>query len=87
MTADNEVDHAEIAQTAQRTVEREALRKVRKTLDQEQQAREVERKTLRKVLIVCAALALLALLFIASLVFSGREAQKGPAVNLPAAAK
>lgn len=81
------IDRDAIADNAQRTVERVALRKVRKTLDGMERAAAEQRKLLRRVLIACAVLALVGALFARGLFFAGREGPRGPAIQLPAASK
>jgi hypothetical protein len=82
-----DVDRDAIAENAQRTVERTALRKVRKTLNGIERAAAEQRKQLRRVLIACAVLALVGALFAWGLFFAGREGPKGPAIELPAASE
>ena len=72
----NDIDRVAIEEHAQRTVERTALRKVRKTLDQIEQAEAAGRRTLRYVLIVCAVLALLGAWYFWGTIFSGRDLPK-----------
>jgi len=81
------IDRAAIAEHAQRTVERSALRKVRKALDGIERAAARQRRLLRSVLLACAALVVLGAWLIWALIFAGREPPAGPGVELPAAAK
>src|ERR1035437_3720766 len=55
----NDIDRAAIEEHAQRTVEQTALRKVRRTLDEIENAEAAGRRTLRYVLIACAILAVI----------------------------
>lgn len=55
----NDIDRAAIEEQAQRVAEQAALRKVRKTLDQIEHAESAERRTLRRILLVCAILVVL----------------------------
>jgi hypothetical protein len=79
----NDIDRAAIEEHAQRTVERTALRKVRKTLDQVEEAEAASRRTLRNVLIACALLAVLGTWFFWGLVFNGRDLPKEPPMKIP----
>ncbi len=79
----DDIDRAAIEEHAQRTAEQTALRKVRKTLDRIDQARAAERRTLRRVLIVCGILALLGAGLLWELVFSGRDFSKAPRFQVP----
>ena len=79
----NDVDRAAIEEHAQRTAEQTALRKVRKTLDRIEEGETAERRTLRKVLIVCAILAALGAWFFWWLIFSGRGLPKEPPLKIP----
>ncbi|HEY5290796.1 MAG TPA: hypothetical protein VIJ43_00625 [Burkholderiales bacterium] len=81
----NDIDRAAIEEHAQRTVERTALRKVRRTLDQIEEAEAAGRRTLRYVLIACAILAVIGAWFFWGLVFSGRELPKDPPMKVPSA--
>jgi fatty acid desaturase len=85
--APDDIDRAAIAENAQRTVERSALRKVRKALDSIERAQADKRKLLRNVLLACAALALVGAWLVWTLIISGREPPVGPGIELPAAAK
>ena len=82
-----DIDRAAIAENAQRTVERSALRKVRKTLDGIERAEADKRKLLRNALLACAALVLVGAWLVWTLIFSGREPPAGPGIELPAAAR
>ena len=85
MNADtqNDIDRAAIAEHAQRTVERTALRKVRRTLDQIDEARARQRRTLRIALIGCAALVVLGGWLLWTLMFGNRDLSKGPPIEVP----
>ena len=85
MEPPRDIDHAAIEEHAQRTVEQTALRKVRKTLDEIERAQSAERRTLRKVLVVCALLALLGAWLSWELVFSDRGMPKPQPIEIPAA--
>ncbi len=78
-----DIDRAAIGEHAQRTAEKTALRKVRKTLDKIEQAETSERRTLRKVLVVAGVLALLGIGFFSWLIFSGRGLPKEPPLQVP----
>ena len=77
------IDRAAIMDHAQRTAEQTALRKVRKTLDRIEQAESAERRTLRKVLIVCALLLALGSWLFWELLFSDRGMPKPPPMKIP----
>jgi len=79
----DEIDHAAIEEHAQRTTERTALRKVRKALDRIEATEAAERRSLRKVLVVCALLAVLGGWFFWWLIFSDRGMPKPPPMNIP----
>ena len=83
----DEFDQAVIAEHAQRTVERSALRKVRKALDQIDAAEISERRALRKVLLLCVLLALLGGWFFWGLIFGDRVGDRGlpkpPPMKIP----
>ncbi len=79
----NDIDRAAIEEHAQRTVERTALRKVRKTLDQIDEAEAAGRRTLRRVLVACAILAVLGASLVWWLVFSGRDLPQASPMKLP----
>lgn len=81
----NDIDRAAIEEHAQRTVEQTALRKVRKTLDEIKQAEAAGRRTLRKVLIACALLAVLGAWFFWGFVFSGGDLPKQQPMKAPGA--
>ncbi|MBE0619864.1 MAG: hypothetical protein IH605_04665 [Burkholderiales bacterium] len=79
----NDIDRAAIEEHAQRTTEQTALRKVRKALDRMEEAEIAERRTLRRILIVCGILAALVAWFFWWLIFSGRDLPKEPPLKLP----
>ena len=81
----NDIDRAAIEEHAQRTVERTALRKVRRTLDQIEEAEAAGRRTLRYVLIACAIFAVIGVLTFVGLMFSGRDPPKAPPMKVPSA--
>lgn len=81
----NDIDRAAIEEHAQRTVEQTALRKVRRTLDEIEQAEAVGRRTLRRVLIACALLAVLGAWIFWAFVFSSGDLPKQPPMKLPGA--
>lgn len=83
MEPPQDIDHAAIEEHAQRTVEQTALRKVRKTLDEIEQAQTAERRILRKILAVCALLALLGAWLSWELVFSDRGMPKQQTMEIP----
>ena len=78
-----DIDRAAIAAHAQRTVEQTALRKMRKTLDGIKETETAERRSLRRVLIVCAILAVLGALMFWSLIFGGREMPERSPMKVP----
>ena len=80
----NDIDRAAIEAHAQRTTEQTALRKVRKTLDRIEEAETAERRSLRKILIVCGILAALGAWFFWWLIFSGRDLPQEPPLKVPA---
>lgn len=79
----DDIDNAAIQENAQRTAERTALRKVRKALDRIDAAETAERRTLRKVLVVCVLLAVLGGWFFWWLIFSDRGMPKPPPMKIP----
>lgn len=79
----NDIDRAAIEEHAQRTVEQTALRKVRKTLDEIEEAEATRRRTLRYVLIACVLLTALGAWFFWGLISSGSDLPKGPPMKLP----
>jgi hypothetical protein len=81
------IDRAAIAENAQRTVERSALRKVRKALDRAEADRARERRLLRNTLIVCAVLAAIGAFAILGILTAGPGTQGGQAIQLPASGK
>jgi hypothetical protein len=80
-----DIDRAAIEEHAQRTVEQAALRKVRKSLDKIEEMQVAERRTLRRVLIVCGIVALLGAWLLWETVFSGRDFAKTPRFEVPSA--
>ncbi len=82
--APKDIDRAAIEEHAQRTVEQAALRKVRKTLDEIEQAEIAERRRLRYVLIVCTLLAVLGAWFFWRLIFGASDLPKQPPMKVPA---
>jgi len=79
----NDIDRAAIEEFAQRTVERTALRKVRKTLDEIEQAEAAGRRALRYVLFACAILAVIAALSFWGLIWSGRDLRQDAPLKVP----
>jgi hypothetical protein len=77
------MDAEEPSDTDQRIAERTALRKVRKLLEMLQLADSEQRRALRNMLIVCAVLFALGAWALWALMFSGRDFQKGPPIELP----
>lgn len=80
----DDAERAAIAAHAQRTAEQAALRNVRKALDRMQASEARERRTLRRVLLACAALTVLGALYLGALFFGGQS--KAPALQVPATA-
>ena len=78
------IDRAAIAEHAQRTVERSALRKVRNELDRIEAERARERRLLRNTLIACAVLVAVGGLLMWGLLSGGLGPQSGPSIQLPA---
>ena len=85
MKPGEDIDRAAIEAHAQRVAEQTALRKVRKALDRMREAESGERRILRKILVACAILAALGLGFLGWLLASGKDAPKGPPMQVPAA--
>lgn len=79
----NDIDRAAIEEHAQRTVERTALRKVRRTLDQIEETEAARRTTLRRVLIACAILAVFGAAVLWGLLFSGSDLPKPAPMKVP----
>jgi len=79
-----DIDRAAIEAHARRTVEQTALRKVRKALDAIENAEDARRRSLRKVLIVCALLAAIGAWFLWGLIFGGGGVPKTPPMQVPA---
>lgn len=80
----NDIDRAEIEAHAQRTAEQSALRKVRKTLDRIEQDEIADRRALRRILIVCAILALLGAAYVAWVILSAKGLPKDAPLRVPA---
>ena len=81
----NDPDRAAIEEHARRTVERAALRKVRKALDRMEEAETGHRRMLRRALILCALLAVLGVWYFWELVFGGGSPPKDPPLKVPGA--
>ena len=79
----NDIDRAAIEEHAQRTVERAALRKVRKTLDEIQDAETARRRTLHRTLIACAILLAFGAWGLWELMFGGRDFAQGSPIEIP----
>jgi hypothetical protein len=82
--APKDIDRAAIQEHAQRTAEQAALRKVRKTLDGIEAAAAGQRRNLRRILIVCALLAVLGAWLSWELVFSDKGLPKPQPMKVPA---
>lgn len=78
-----DIDRAAIAEQVQRRVEQAALRKMRKALDEIDEAGAAMRRTLRYVLMACVLLAVLGAWFFWGLVFSGRDLPKQTPMKVP----
>lgn len=83
MESPSDIDRAAIEEHAQHMVEQAALRKMRKTLDGIEAAETARRLALRKVLMVCAILAVLAAVFFGWLIFSAGDLPQQPPMKLP----
>lgn len=79
----NDIDRAAIEEHAQRMVERTALRKVRRRLDQVDAAAAAGRRMLRRVLIACALLAVLGAGVVWVLLFNGSDLPKSAPMKDP----
>jgi hypothetical protein len=79
----NDVDRAAIDEHARHVAEQAALRKVRKTLDSIGESETAERRTLRKVLIVCAILAAVGVLLALGLVYGDKGLPQQPPMTVP----
>ena len=79
----DELERAEIEAHAQRIAEQAALRKVRKTLDSIEESETTERRVLRKVLIVCAMLAVLGAWLVWGLLSGDKAMPKQPPMKVP----
>ncbi len=69
----DDIDRAAIEEHAQRTVEQTALRKVRRSLDDMEEAESARRRLLRYALIACAILAALGVLVFFGFIFHGKD--------------
>jgi hypothetical protein len=78
-----DIDRAAIEEHAQRLAEQAALRKVRKSLDRIERDKTGERRLLRKVLIVCAVLAVLGAWYFWELLFGSSNMPKQPPMKVP----
>ena len=78
-----DIDRAAIEAHAQRVAEQTALRKVRKTLDSIGESEADERRSLRRVLVACAILAVLGAWLVLSLVFGDRGLPKQLPMKVP----
>ena len=83
MNSDDDIDRAAIEAHAQRVAEQAALRNVRKALDAMREDETSKRRTLHKVLIVCAVLVGIGTWFVWGLVFSGKDLPKEPPMKVP----
>lgn len=79
----NDIDRAAIAEHARRTAEQAALRKVRKTLDEIEESEAARRRSLRKILLVCAVLAAIGAWVVWGLMFDDRGMPKQPPLKVP----
>ncbi len=77
-----DIDRRAIAEAAQRTAERAALKRVRKAIDQAKEAQNREKKMLRRALALSAVLVGFALALLFVLILSSPSREKGP-VQLP----
>jgi hypothetical protein len=78
-----DIDLAAIEENARRIVERTALRKVRKKLDEIRDAEDGQRRSLRKIVIVCTILAVLGAWLFWSLIFPDRGMPKPTQLEVP----
>lgn len=78
-----ESERAQIEAHAQRIAEQTALRKVRKTLDGIEESETAQRRTLRKVVIVCAILAVLGAWLVWALLFGDKIISRRPPMKIP----
>lgn len=83
METPKDIDRAAIEEHAQRMVEQTGLRKVREALERIEQAEIAERRTLRKVLIVCTIMAALRAWLFWWLTFDDRDLAKAPPMKIP----
>ena len=79
----NDIDRAGIQEHSQRTVEQTALRKVRKALDDIEEAEAAERRSLRKVVILCVILAVVVAWLFLGLIYSDRGIPKQSQMQVP----
>jgi len=78
-----ESERAQIEAHAQRIAEQTALRKVRKLLDSIGESEAVKRRTLRKVLALCAILAVLGAWLVWVLLFGDKTISRQPPMQIP----
>ena len=78
-----DIDRAEIEEHAQRVAEQAALRKVRQTLDRIGESEAAERRNLRRILLVCAVLAVLAAWLFWGLLFGDKGVPKQTPMKVP----
>ena len=81
----NDLDRAAIGEAAQREAERAALRKVRKQLDHIEQGDVKQRRILRTVLVLGAAVVLVLAVVVWQMISRNRELRSGPPVEIPRA--
>lgn len=81
-----DIDREAIAEAAQRAAERAALKKVRKAIDRAEDAQAHERTLLRRALLFCTGVVVLALIVLACVMLSSREREQGP-LPIPTAQK
>ena len=82
--APKDIDRAAIEEHAQRTTEQTALRKGRKALDGIEAAEAGQRRNLRRILIVCALLAVFGAWLSWELIFSDKGMPKPQPMKIPA---
>jgi len=83
MESPDDIDRASIEEHSQRTVEQTALRKVRRALDGIEEAEAAERRSLRKVVILCVILALVVAWLFLGLTYSDRGIPKQSPMQVP----